>query len=69
MYTDFYFIEHMVREKERQLLAEADRLRLIRSINAAKTSAGQRKIGLFNLRMRDLRAVLSGTREQLPCGC
>lgn len=69
MYTDFYFIEEMLREKERQLLAEADRLRLIKSIDAAKTYAGQRKIGLFTDRMRNFRTVLLGKREQLHCGC
>lgn len=69
MYSDFYFIEEMVKEKERQFLFEADRLRQIKAINSTETNARKRKISSLSDHIRCLGAFLFRKHERLSCGC
>lgn len=69
MHSDFYFIEQMVKEKERQLLAEADRLRQIKAINSTQTNVRKRKIGSITGYIKTLGAFLFRKQERLTCRC
>lgn len=69
MHSDFYFIEQMVKEKERQLLAEADRLRQIKAINSTQTNVRKRKIGSITGYIKTLGAFLFRKQERLMCRC
>ena len=69
MHSDFYFIEQMVKEKQRQLVAEADKLRQIKSINSAKNYARKRNIDALICHIKDLGTFLFRKRERLNCGC
>jgi hypothetical protein len=69
MHFDFYFIEQMVKEKERQWMAEADRLRQGKAINSTQTNARKRKIGSITGYVKTLGAFLFRKQERLICRC
>ncbi len=46
MYASYYFTELIVKEKHRQWIAEADRLRKNKAIKLKKANNRNRKIGL-----------------------
>lgn len=69
MHSDFYFIEQMVKEKQRQLVAEADRIRQIKAINSTKANTRKLKIGSITGYIKTFVAFLFRKRERLICGC
>jgi hypothetical protein len=69
MYNSHYFTEFMVRERQRQLIAEADSLHHIKAIKSKKTKNRKRKIGLITGYIRTLEAFLFRKHEQSICEC
>lgn len=69
MHSDFYFIEQMLKEKERQWIEEADRLRQIKSINSTKNYTGKQNIDALTSHIKDLTTFLFRRPGRLNCGC
>lgn len=69
MHSDFYFIEQMLKEKERQWIAEADRLRQIKSINSTKNYTQKQNIDALTSHIKDLTTFIFRRRGCLNCGC
>lgn len=69
MHSDFYFIEQMLKEKERQWIAEADRLRQIKSINSTKNYTQKQNIDALSSHIKDLTTFIFRRRGCLNCGC
>ena len=69
MYTGYYFTELIVKERQRQLVAEADRIRQIKAIKSKKTKNRKRKIGSITGYIRTLGAFLFRKHERLICEC
>lgn len=69
MHSDFYFIEQMLKEKERQLIAEADRLRQIKTIDSTKNNTRKQNLGALTSHIKDLTTFIFRRRGRLSCGC
>ena len=69
MYTGHYFTELIVKERQRQLVAEADRLRQVKAIKSKRTKNSKRKIGLITGYMRTLGTFLFRKHERSICEC
>ena len=69
MHSDFYFIEQMLKEKERQWIAEADRLRQIKSINSTKNYTKKQNIDALTSHLKELTTFIFRKRGCLNCGC
>ena len=69
MYTGFYFTELIVKERQRQLVAEADRLHQIKAFKSKKTKNRKRKTVSITGYIRTIGAFLFRKHEQLICEC
>jgi len=69
MHSDFYFIEKMLKEKERQLIAEADKLCQIKTINSPKKNARKQNIDALTSHIKNLTTSLFRRRRCLNGGC
>jgi hypothetical protein len=69
MYIGHYFTEFIVKERQRQWVAEADRLRRNKAIKSRKTNNRKRKIGSITGYVRTLGAFLFRKPEPLICRC
>jgi hypothetical protein len=69
MHSDFYFIEQMLKEKERQLIAEADRLRQIKTIDSTKNNTRKQNLDALTSHIKDLTTFIFRRRGRLSCGC
>ena len=69
MYTGYYFTELIVKERQRQLVAEADRLRRIKASKIKKNKDKKCGIGSVNSKIKALGAYLFKKHERLMCEC
>jgi len=69
MHSEFYFIEQMLKYKEMQFVAEAERLRQIKSINLVRTRDRKRKIAALISYLKKLGTINSNKYERLCEGC
>lgn len=69
MHSDFYFIEQMLKEKERQWIAEANRLRQIKTIDSTKNSTRKQNLEALTSHIKDLTTFIFRRRGRLSCGC
>ncbi len=69
MYTSYYFTELIVKERQRQLVAEADRLRQIKATKSKKRHGRKRRIDSITDYFRTLGANLFRKNEGLTCRC
>jgi len=69
MYTGYYFTELIVKERQRQLVAEADRLRQIKAIKSKKNRNKNRGIDSITGYIKALEAFLFKKHDRLICEC
>ena len=69
MYNSYYFTKMMVKERQRQLIAEMDRLRLIRAAKSTKTKNRKRIFGSISRFIKGLGTYLHRKHETSICGC
>lgn len=56
MYNSHYFVEVTVKERQKQLLEEADRLNLLEVIKSSKSKNRRRKLKSISKHFKDLAA-------------
>ncbi len=69
MYNGYYFTKIMVKERQRQLITEMDRLRLIGAAKSTKTKNRKRISGSISRFIKGLGAYLHRKHETSICGC
>lgn len=69
MYNSHYFTEIMVKERQRHLIAEADRLRLIKAAKSTRTKNRKRTSGSIFRIIKGLGSYLLRKHEPSICGC
>ena len=69
MYTSHYFTELIVRERQRQWVAEADRSRRIREAKLTGINNRKQIIGSLCIFLKDLGAYFIRKHEPSICGC
>ncbi len=69
MYNSHYYTEIMVKERERDLIAEADRLRLIKAAKSTRTKNRKRITGSISRFIKGLGTYLLRKHEPSICRC
>ncbi len=69
MYNSHYYTKIMVKERERQLIAEADRLRLIKAAKSTRTKNRKRIAGPISRFIKGLENYLLRKHEPSICRC
>jgi hypothetical protein len=69
MYNNHYYNEIMVKERQKQLLAEADRLRLIRAAKSTRTQNGNRIFGSISRFIKSFGTYFQKNHKPSTCGC
>ena len=69
MYNSHYFTEFMVRERQRQLGAEADSLRMVKTGKSKETHNGKRLSNLLSSFAENLVTYLHRKDEPSICEC
>jgi len=69
MYTSHYFVELIVKERQKQLVVEADKSRLTKATKSTKTNNSKRISGSITGYVRTLGAILFRKHERMICRC
>lgn len=69
MGNSYYFTEFMVRERQQQLMAEADRLRILSTVRSNKANTFSQLPALIIRFFERLRADLFQKDALSTCGC
>ena len=69
MYTDDYLTELIVKERQRQLMSVAGRLRYIKAIKSKKWHDRKQKLDTLTGYIKTLGAVFFRKNEGLTCRC
>lgn len=69
MYTGDYLTELIVKERQRQLMSEADRLRYIKATKSKKWHGRKQKLDTLTGYIKTLGAVFFRKNEGLTCRC
>lgn len=69
MYTSDYLTELIVKERQRQLISEADRLRHIKAIKSKNRHGRKQKLDAITGYIKILGAVFFRKNDGLTCRC
>ena len=69
MYNSYYFTKMMVKERQRQLIAEMDRLRLIRAAKSTKNKKRKRIYSSISRFIKGFGTYLHRKHGTSTCGC
>ncbi len=69
MHTNHYYIEMMQKERHKQFLAEAKRLRLAKTVTSTRTKNRKSVSGFITRIFKNIRAILQREHEPMTYKC